>query len=254
MTIEEGAYVLLFHNRSKKWLVKVTSEKKLHTHLGVIDIPSLIGMEYGSTLYTPLGKIVYLIKPTIHDFIMKSERRTQIVYPKDLGYIAVRAGIINGSQVLEIGTGSGAITTFLSSLVKPTGHIYSYDINHESIEIACRNLNKAGMSDFVTLKELDAHNAIEEKNFDAAIVDLGDPWTMVRDIFEALRPSGCFVAICPTINQVEKTAISLKSGFADIDCTELMIRTIEAREGMTRPSMRMVGHTAYLIFARKVLN
>jgi tRNA (adenine57-N1/adenine58-N1)-methyltransferase len=254
MTIEEGAYVLLFHNRSKKWLVKVTSEKKLHTHLGVIDIPSLIGMEYGSTLYTPLDKIVYLIKPTIHDFIMKSERRTQIVYPKDLGYIAVRAGIINGSQVLEIGTGSGAITTFLSSLVKPTGHIYSYDINHESIEIAYRNLNKAGMSDFVTLKELDAHSAIEEKNFDAAIVDLGDPWTMVRDIFEALRPSGCFVAICPTINQVEKTAIALKSGFADIDCTELMIRTIEAREGMTRPSMRMVGHTAYLIFGRKVLN
>jgi tRNA (adenine57-N1/adenine58-N1)-methyltransferase len=31
-----------------------------------------------------------------------------------------------------------------------------------------------------------------------------------------------------------------------------MIRNMEAREGMTRPSMRMIGHTTYLVFARKV--
>ena len=55
------------------------------------------------------------------------------------------------------------------------------------------------------------------------------------------------------MNQLEKTANILKqSGFADIDCVEIMIRDIEAREGMTRPSMRMIGHTTYLIFARKV--
>ena len=251
LSIEEGSYVLLFHNRGKKWLVKVTSEKKLHTHLGVIDIPSIIGMEYGSSLQTPLGKVVYLIKPTVHDFIMKSERRTQIVYPKDLGYIVARAGITNGSQILEIGTGSGATTTFIASIVKPTGHIYSYDINHESISIACRNLNKAGMSEFVTLKEIDARHGIEEKNFDAAIIDLGDPWAVANQVHKALKPCGSFVAICPTINQVEKTAIALKNGFVDIDCSEVLIRNIEAREGMTRPSMRMVGHTAYLIFGRK---
>ena len=251
MSIEEGSYVLLFHNRTKKWLVKVTSEKKLHTHLGVIDIPSIIGMDYGSYFQTPLGKVIYLVKPTVHDFIMKSERRTQIVYPKDLGYIVVRAGIASGSQILEIGTGSGAITTFLASIVKPKGHIHSYDINHESISIASRNLGKAGMSEFVTLNEADAHHGIEEKNFDVAIVDLGDPWTIIVQVYKALKESGSIVAICPTINQVEKTAIALKNGFVDIDCSEVFIRTIEAREGMTRPSMRMVGHTAYLIFGRK---
>ncbi|MFZ0326906.1 MAG: tRNA (adenine-N1)-methyltransferase [Nitrososphaeraceae archaeon] len=252
MKIEEGSYVLLFHNRSKKWLIKVTSEKKLHTHLGVIDIPSIIGMDYGAALETPLGKVIYLIKPTMHDFIMKSERRTQIVYPKDLGYIVVRTGLMNGSQVLEVGTGSGALTTFLASIVKPTGHIYSYDINHDSIVIAKRNLSKAGMSEFVTLIELDARQGINEKDFDVAIVDLGDPWTVVVQVYEALKQSGAFVAICPTINQVEKTAIALQNNdYVDIDCSEVLIRTIEAREGMTRPSMRMVGHTAYLIFGRK---
>ena len=217
MSIEEGSYVLLFHNRTKKWLVKVTSEKKLHTHLGVIDIPSIIGMDYGLYFQTPLGKVIYLVKPTVHDFIMKSERRTQIVYPKDLGYIVVRAGIASGSQILEIGTGSGAITTFLASIVKPKGHIHSYDINHESISIASRNLGKAGMSEFVTLNEADAHHGIEEKNFDVAIVDLGDPWTIIVQVYKALKESGSIVAICPTINQVEKTAIALKNGFVDID-------------------------------------
>lgn len=252
MKIEEGSYVLLFHNRSKKWLTKVTSEKKLHTHLGVIDISSIIGMDYGSAVETSLGKVIYLVKPTIHDFIMKSERRTQIIYPKDLGYIVVRAGLMSGSKVLEIGTGSGALTTFLASIVKPSGHVQSYDVNHDSISIASRNLNKAGLSEFVTLNEFDAHKGINEKDFDAAIVDLGDPWTIVVQVYEALKQSGSFVAICPTINQVEKTAIALqKNSFVDVDCSEVLIRTIEAREGMTRPSMRMIGHTAYLVFGRK---
>ena len=93
LKIQEGSYVLLFHTPRKKWLAKVTLEKKLHTHLGIIDISSVIGMEYGSAVRTTEGKLIFLIEPTIHDFIMKSERRTQIVYPKDLGYIAARTGL-----------------------------------------------------------------------------------------------------------------------------------------------------------------
>ncbi|HEY9492489.1 MAG TPA: tRNA methyltransferase, partial [Nitrososphaeraceae archaeon] len=92
MKIQEGSYVLLFHTHKKKWLAKVTLEKKMHTHLGVIDVSSIIGMEYGSLVRTTEGKVVYLVEPTIHDFVMKSERRTQIVYPKDFGFIAARTG------------------------------------------------------------------------------------------------------------------------------------------------------------------
>jgi tRNA (adenine57-N1/adenine58-N1)-methyltransferase len=128
MQIKEGSYVLLFHTTRKKWLTKVGIEKKMHTHLGIIDVSSTIGMEYGSAIRTTEGKVVYLIEPTIHDFIMKSKRRTQIVYPKDLGFIAARTGLKNGSKVVEIGTGSGALTTFMASIVKPDGHIYSFDI------------------------------------------------------------------------------------------------------------------------------
>lgn len=251
--IEEGSYVLLFHTPRKKWLAKVTQDKKLHTHLGIIDISATVGMEYGSAVRTTEGKLIFLVEPTIHDFIMKSERRTQIVYPKDLGYIAARTGLKNGSKVLEIGTGSAALATFMASIVKPDGHIYTFDVNSEFMEIAKRNLDKAGMSSYVTMHQHDPHQGVDVREADVAIVDLGDPWTVVDQVHDALKGSGAFVAICPTMNQIEKTATELKrAGYADIDCVELMIRNMEAREGMTRPSMRMIGHTTYLVFARKV--
>jgi tRNA (adenine57-N1/adenine58-N1)-methyltransferase len=244
--------VLLFHTPRKKWLTKVASDKKFHTHLGIIDVSSIIGMEYGSAIRTTEGKIIFLMEPTIHDFIMKSERKTQIVYPKDLGYIAARTGLKNGSKVLEIGTGSGALATFMASIVKPEGHIYSFDVNSEFVEIAKRNLEKAGMDKYVTILQHDPHQGIDVHDADVATVDLGDPWTVLDQVYYALKGGGAFVAICPTMNQIEKTAAQLrKSGYADIDCVELMIREMEAREGMTRPSMRMIGHTAYLVFARK---
>jgi tRNA (adenine57-N1/adenine58-N1)-methyltransferase len=251
--IEESSYVLLFYNPRKKWLTKVTRDKKFHTHLGIIDVSSIVGMEYGSAIRTTEGKLIFLMEPTIHDFIMKSERKTQIVYPKDLGYIVARTGLKNGSKVLEIGTGSGALATFMASIVKPEGHIYSFDVNSEFMEMAKRNLEKAGMAKYVTLHQHDPHQGVNIRNVDVATVDLGDPWTVVDQVYDALKGGGAFVAICPTTNQIEKTAVQLKkSGYADIDCVELMIRNIEAREGMTRPSMRMIGHTTYLVFARKV--
>jgi tRNA (adenine57-N1/adenine58-N1)-methyltransferase catalytic subunit len=253
MKIQEGYYVLLFHSKRKKWLVKVTTQKKMHTHLGVIDVSSVIGLEYGSLIKTTEGKSIYLIQPTVHDLIMKSERKTQIVYPKDLGYIASRTGLQNGSTVLEIGTGSAALTTFMASIVKPTGHIYTYDINADFMAIARKNLEKAGMLQYVTMHQQDPHLGVSIREADVAVVDLGDPWSVVADVHVSLKGSGAFVAICPTMNQLEKTATVLKQcGCVDVDCVEIMIRDIEAREGMTRPSMRMIGHTTYLIFGRKV--
>src|ERR687895_592853 len=221
MKIDEGSYVLLFHTSRKKWLVKATYNKEMHTHLGVIDISTIIGMEFGSVIKSTEGKTIYLIQPTSFDFIMKSERRTQIIYPKDLGFIVARTGIKNGSIVLEVGTGSGALTTFMAGIVEPKGHVYSFDV--------------------------------DLKDADVAIVDLGDPWSVIPQVYNSIKNSGAFVAICPTFNQLDKTATELRrSNFVDVESVEIISRTLEAREGMTRPSNRMIAHTTYLIFARKV--
>jgi len=74
-SIQEGSYLLLFHTPRKKWLIKVVKGKKMHTHLGIIDIDAIIGLPYGTCVKTTEDRDIYLLKPTIYDFVMKSERK-----------------------------------------------------------------------------------------------------------------------------------------------------------------------------------
>ena len=255
MEIEDGAYVLFFYHANKNWLTRIEKNKKLHTHIGIIDFDSILGLEYGSSVITSKQKKVYLMLPTIFDFVMKSDRKTQIVYPKDLGYIAIRTGLKSGCNVLEIGTGSASLTTFFASLVGPSGHVFTYDINEEFMEIARKNLKKSGMENYVSMFKQDIMTeGLERTDIDIAIIDLGDPWNVLQIVHKCLKNSGSVAVICPTMNQLEKTSKHMNEvGFMDIESTEIMIRNIEAREGKTRPSMRMIGHTTYLIFGRKII-
>jgi len=235
--------------------MKVSKKQQFHTHVGVIDHKKVIGKEFGSTITTNKGKYIYLLEPTVHDYVLKSQRSTQIVYPKDLGYIAARTGLQSGQKIVEIGTGSGSLTTFLASIVKPRGHVYTYDVDPNFMDIARKNIEKAGMTKYVTMEKFDIKTAkkVPQKDADLVIVDLGDPWSVVPQARKMLKGSGAFVAICPTMNQLEKLVTILRENdFFDIECTEQLVRTIEAREGKTRHSFRSIGHTTYVAFARKV--
>jgi len=235
--------------------MKVSKKQQFHTHVGVINHKDVVGKEYGSTIKTNKGKYIYLLEPTIHDYIMKSQRSTQIVYPKDLGYIAARTGLQSGQKVVEIGTGSGSLTTFLASIVNPRGHVYTFDVDPNFMEIARKNIEKADVAKYVTMENLDIKSVkkVPITDVDIVVVDLGDPWTVVPQARKMLKGSGAFVAICPTMNQLEKLATALnENDFYDIECTEQIVRTIEAREGKTRHSFRSIGHTTYVAFARKV--
>lgn len=252
--IKTNSYVLFFYNESKKWLNKISKDQVLHTHVGVIKHSDAIGKEFGSRIRTNKDKYVYLLEPTIHDFVMKSQHGTQIVYPKDFGYIAARAGMQSGQTVLEIGTGSGALTTFMASIVKPRGHVYTFDVEPKFMEVAKKNIARAGMSKYVTMHEFNIKTAkkMPMSEADVAIIDLGDPWSVVPQVRKMLKGSGALVAICPTMNQLENLVISLiENEFTDIECSEHILRTIDAREGKTRHSFFGIGHTTYLAYARK---
>ncbi len=252
--IKQNSPVLFFFNSSKKWLAKVSRKELLHTHIGIIKHADAIGKEYGSKLITNKDKYVYLLKPTMYDYIMKIQHGTQIVYPKDLGYIVARAGIQNNQKIVEIGTGSASLTSFVASIVKPRGHIYTFDINENFMKIAAKNLKKCGMEKYVTQENLDIKTVkkVPITDADVAIIDLGDPWTVIPQVRQMLKGSGAVFAICPTMNQLEKLTMSLvENEFTDIESTEHILRTIEAREGKTRHSFQGIGHTTYLCFARK---
>jgi len=252
--ISEGSFVLFFFNSEKKWLIKVEQNKKLHTHLGIIDVGSTIDLDFGSYIMTNKDKKIFLLPPSIYDFVMKSQRTTQIVYPKDYGYIAARTGLKNGFKILEIGTGSAALSTFMASIVMPEGHVYTFDVNDDFMAIARKNLEKSKMTEFVTLSHYDVEKISQLTDIDLVIIDLGDPWSYLDVVHPCMKSGACVVCICPTMNQLEKLATQFFiSGFIDSECIETFLRRIEAREGKTRPSMRMIGHTTYLGFARKIL-
>ena len=252
--IKNNSPVLFYFNPSKKWLVKISKKEQLHTHIGVLKHVDAIGKEYGSKLVTNKDKYVYLLKPTMYDYIMKIQHGTQIVYPKDLGYIVARAGIQNGQKIVEIGTGSASLTSFVASIVKPRGHVYTFDVDENFMKIAAKNLKKAGVEKYVTQQNLDIKTVkkIPVTDADVVLIDLGDPWTVIPQVRQMLKGSGAIFAICPTMNQLEKLTMALiENEFTDIESTEHILRTIDAREGKTRHSFQGIGHTTYLCFARK---
>ena len=256
--IRQNSYVLFFYNRSKKWLDRITRGREIHTHIGVLHHTDAIGRKYGSRITTNKSKYVYLLKPTLYDYTMKLQHGTQIVYPKELGYIVARAGIGSGQKILEIGSGSGSLTSFVANVVRPRGHVYSFDVDESFMKIAQKNIDRAGVTKFVTLHSMDIKKLNAESDVmpvsdaDVVLIDLGDPWEVLPQVRKMLKGSGCLFAICPTVNQLEKfTEALVKNEFTDIESTEQILRNIEARTGKTRHSFQGIGHTTYLCFARK---
>jgi len=253
-SISLGDRVVLYLDSRRTWLVQLKEGVgSFHTHAGIVDLKKIPGLKYGDSIETTLREKIILLRPTILDFIMKSERRTQIVYPKDFAYISARSGLRSGEHVIECGTGSGALTTYFASLVAPSGFVRTFEARDDFFEIAGENIEKAGMTSYTRMEKGNLLNAtIEEEFYDLAMLDTGDPWTLLETAHKALKGSGFVFCICPTTNQLENVAFAMEGKFADIECIEIMFRRMEARVGKTRPSTRMIGHTCYLASARKV--
>ncbi len=253
-TISQDSFILVYRDRRRKWLIKPKDTPKLHTHLGILDVSALVGKEFGVTATTTLGDELLILRPTIEDLVLKLSRKTQVIYPKDLGLMMVKLGVRSGSRVIETGTGSGATTALLAYLLQPGGMVYTYDVNPEFQEVAKKNVQRIGLERFVSFKVGDARQGFEETGMDAGVLDVGDPWEVVVSMKKALKPSAPMAAVTPTTNQAERLVAKMtEEGFAAIETVEILMRHLEARVGMTRPSNMMIGHTAYITFGRTTL-
>ena len=252
--IREGDYILLYLDRRRTYLVRVEEGKNFHTHKGFIQLDGLLGKEYGTRIKSNLNVEFVALKPILRDFIIKALRKTQIMYPKDIALTIIFSGIGPGSLVVEAGTGTGALTMALAHFVKPNGHVYSYEVRAEFLEVAKKNLKRSGLLDFVKLKNKDVTEGIDEQNVDAVILDLATPWLVVPHAYKALKPSGNLVSFSPTIDQVLKTTEALKeNNFVDVKTFECLLREMRVERGKTRPQTLMTGHTGYITCARKTL-
>jgi tRNA (adenine57-N1/adenine58-N1)-methyltransferase len=252
--ISEGDDIFLYLDRKRTYLVRVEAEKSFHTHKGYIQLGDLIGKEYGTRIVSSMGTEFVAMKPTLRDHIFKTSRRTQISYPKDISLIIMFSGIGPGSRVVEAGTGTGALTSAIAHYIRPAGRVYTYELRQEFQKNAKKNLERAGLIDYVELKEGDITVGIEEKDVDAVILDMATPWLAVPHAYTALKGSGMLVSFSPTIDQVVKVVETLaEHGFVGTETVETLLRFMQVERGKTRPQTVMTGHTGYITFARKAV-
>ena len=181
------------------------------------------------------------------------KRKAQIILPKEIAYIILFCSIESGHRVLEAGVGSGSLTIALASAVAPNGKVISYDNREDFIKHAKKNLKQSNLIDYVEMKHKDITKKIEEKNLDAIILDIPNPWEAINNCFNALKIGGYLCTYSPLISQVEKTVKEIKKhSFFDIHTFENIQREMIVADHGTRPSFNMLGHTGYITFARKI--
>lgn len=250
--IAAGDLVLVALEDDKTFLLRMQPGKRHSTHHGAIEHDAAIGNSWGSALQTNTGAPVYLLRPRWIDQMMKVQRRTNIMYPKDVTALLGALDAGPGKRIVEIGCGSGAMTLALVRAVSPGGTVYSYDRREEFLDLAQRNLAAAGLAEGVEFRLRSDGDALEP-GVDAVFTDVPEPWTELEVVHAALRGSGRFAAGTPTFNQAERLAAALiGGGFAMVETWEVLIREILARPGRTRPAHRMIGHTQLLTAAVKV--
>ncbi|MCS7127661.1 MAG: tRNA (adenine-N1)-methyltransferase [Sulfolobales archaeon] len=253
--VSEGSIVLLVIDRKRRFLTRVEKGGVLGTDKGYINHEDLIGLEYGSIVKTSQGHRAIVLKPMHYDYIHGYRRVTQVIYPKDAGYMIYMSGIGPGSIVVEGGVGTGYLTTCLARAVGENGAVYGYEVREDFLKAAMENLAIAGLLSRVKLKLKDVRDSIDEEGVDAVFLDIPDPWNAIESSYKALKPSHLLLAYIPTVNQVEKTVLALRrhGGYCDVRAVEIMLREMSIEEGATRPAQISVTHTGYIVYARKTL-
>ncbi len=253
-TVQAGDLVQLVGLSYKSYIFKLEPGKELHTHRGVVKHDNLIGLPWGSQVFSHIGSAFFLLQPSLPDLIKNTPRATQILYPKDIAQILLTMGIGPGQTVIEAGTGSGAFTTALAFSVGPEGRIISYENREEHQIKARKNLERIGLDERVSFKLRDIGEGFDETGVDALFLDVANSYDYMKQVRQALKPGGYFGSILPTSNQVTSLLVALRQyEFAFIDVCEISLRYFKPEPSRFRPTDRMVAHTGYLIFARPVI-
>lgn len=249
----DGDLAQLVGLRHKNFILALQAGAKFETHRGILQHDDLIGKPWGTQVFSHIGSPFFLLQPSLAELITELPRTTQILYPKDIGFILVTMGIGPGQTVMEAGTGSGSMTTALAYLVGPEGRVISYEIKPDVQNLARKNLTRFGLESRVDFKLRDIQQGFEETEVDSFFLDVPNPYDYTGQVRAALKPGGFLCCLIPTFNQVEKTLIALRQNrFAFVEVCEVLLRYYKPEPSRLRPTDRMVAHTGFLVFARRI--
>jgi len=247
-----GDRVLLVDNRKRRHLITLVAGGEFHTHAGIVRHDELIGEPEGLTVRTTRGARLTAVRPTLAEYVLEMPRGAQVIYPKDIGPILILADIFPGARILESGVGSGALTTALLRAIGPACSVTGYEIRDAFAQRAIRNVH-AFLGDDVPLdvQVRDVYEGIDARDLDRVILDLPEPWRVVKHAIEAMRPGGILCAYLPTILQVGRLRDELAAApFGMVETLEVLQRGWHVEGQSIRPDHRMVAHTGFLTVAR----
>lgn len=226
----------------------VEPDRDFHCRDGIIPKDALIR---GGSYTTKNGMTYHIADATFADFFHRIKRRAQIILPKDIGTIITEAGITRTSVVVDAGTGSGALSSFLALYAKK---VYTFDNRKEHIDVSLENFKFFGLKNIVA-KELDIYEKdVPVKNADLVTLDLTEPWRAVPHVEKAMKPGAFLIAYNPQISQAINLVNSLKENkkFMVMKVLENMQREWEIDGQISRPRFNQIAHTGFLTVVRKI--
>lgn len=249
-----GERALLVDARGRRFLILLEAGATFHLHAGSVPHDAIIGRPEGSAVRSGIGTSFRAFRPRLADYVLKMSRGAQVIYPKDLGALLVFADVFPGAEVLEAGTGSGALTMALCRAVGPEGRVVSYEAREDFHRIAVRNVEGffGKLPPWLDLRLGDVREAAGESGrYDRALLDLPEPWEVLAEVTGALRPGGLLGGYVPTTPQVQALTEGMRAhGYAERTAFEVMLRTWHVTARSVRPDHRMVAHTGFLVVGR----
>jgi len=249
----EGDLVQLVGLRHKHFIFPLSVGGEMHTHRGIVKHDDLIGLPWGSQVFSHLGSPFFLLQPILGDILTNLPRNTQILYPKEIGFILINMGVGPGQRIIEAGTGSGSMTVALAHAVGNDGRVISYERREEFQNLARKNLTRLGLEHRVDFRLKDITEGLDDTDADSFFLDVPNPYDYIEQVRAALKPGGFFCTLIPTFNQAEKVLQALRrNNFAFLEMCEVLLRYYKVEPSRLRPTDRMVAHTGFLIFARRI--
>ena len=252
-TVQYGDMAQLVSPSNKTYTLLLLAGGQLQTHRGVLNHDDLVGKPWGSQVFSHMGAPFFILQPALGDILIDLPRNTQIMYPKEIGYILVTMGVGEGQRVMEAGTGSGSMTIALAYAVGSAGKVISYERRPEMQQLARKNLTRLGLESRVEFKIGDIAEGFDETDVDSFFLDVPNPHDYMEQVRAALKPGGFFCGLVPTVNQVTQLLHSLRrQRFAFVEVCEILLRYYKPEPSRLRPTDRMVAHTGFLIFGRRI--
>jgi tRNA (adenine57-N1/adenine58-N1)-methyltransferase len=246
-----GEQILLVDAKRRRYLLRLQAGAEFHSHTGVLSHDEVIGAAEGSKFRTRQGQVFTAIRPTLSEFVLKMPRGAQVIYPKDLGPILMLADVFPGARVLESGVGSGALSM---TMLRAGATIVGYELRHDFAARARNNVETFLGDEALTryrVEERDCYAGIDENGLDRVVLDLPEPWQVVKSAARALHTGGILVAYTPTILQAAQLREALAdSPFGMAETIEVLNRSWHVEGQSVRPDHRMVAHTGFLTSAR----